>query len=77
MKKTTDEILQIAVTIQEVADSLPERNYLNGDSNKTEIQECNELAHELRRVAQGYSTTNLDITDWVEGNPSDLDDFLI
>lgn len=75
-KKDKSDVLAMVDAIQQQVESLPKINSF-GESNEYEIQELNDLMNALRLVARGYPAVNDDIISWMNGEQSDLNDFLM
>ena len=75
-KKDKNDILAMVDIIHQQVEALPPSNTF-GESNAHEIQELNDLMNALRLAARGHPSINNDIIDWLNGEPSDLNDFLM
>ena len=70
--KSRNEIINLANTIKNEVDNLPEENAF-GEDNTEIIEEGEETYRDLYRVAAGDEPQTDDVKRWVNGESSELD----
>jgi hypothetical protein len=74
MLKTKQEIINLANYIRTETDNLPEVNGF-GESNEDSIEEMSEIYRDLYLAAGGNKPENIEVRNWINGEPSELDDY--